>query len=80
MDFMMSELNAHTCVYIWNIGAAYGLMPVREAARRFILENFAQFCETVQFNQLTLEQITSFLQDDNLVLPSEVTTLTFLGT
>lgn len=74
MDFMMSELNAHTCVYIWNIGAAYGLTPVREAARRYILENFTQFCETTQFNQLTLEQITSFLQDDNLALPSEVTT------
>ncbi|KTG45672.1 hypothetical protein cypCar_00000668 [Cyprinus carpio] len=74
MDFLMSELNVHTCVYVWNIGAAYGLMPVREAARRYILENFTQFSETTQFNQLTLEQITSFLQDDNLSLPSEVTT------
>ncbi|KTG03400.1 hypothetical protein cypCar_00004248 [Cyprinus carpio] len=74
MDFLMAELNVHTCVYVWNIGAAYGLMPVREAARRYILENFAQFSETTQFNQLTLEQITSFLQDDNLALPSEVTT------
>lgn len=74
MDFLMAELNVHTCVYVWNIGAAYGLMPVREAARRYILENFAQFSETTQFNQLTLEQITSFLQDDSLSLPSEVTT------
>ncbi|XP_059365502.1 kelch-like protein 31 [Carassius carassius] len=74
MDFLMAELNAHTCVYVWNIGAAYGLMPVQEAARRYILENFAQFADTTQFNQLTLEQITSFLQDDNLALPSEVTT------
>ncbi|TRY83251.1 hypothetical protein DNTS_032517 [Danionella cerebrum] len=72
MDFLMAELNTHTCVYIWNIGAAYGLMPVREAARKYILENFSQFSETSQFNQLTLEQITSFLQDDNLTLPSEV--------
>lgn len=74
MDFLMAELNVHTCVYVWNIAAAYGLMPVHEAARRYIMENFTQFSETSQFNQLTLEQITSFLQDDNLVLSSEVTT------
>ncbi|XP_066531257.1 kelch-like protein 31 [Hoplias malabaricus] len=74
MDFLMSELNVHTCVYVWNIGTAYGLGPVRDAARRFVLENFAQFSETPQFTQLTLEQITAFLQDDNLLLPSEVTT------
>lgn len=74
MDFLMSELNVHTCVYVWNIGAAYGLGPVRDAARRFVLENFAQFAETPQFTQLTLEQIIAFLQDDNLTLPSEVTT------
>lgn len=74
MDFLMSELNVHTCVYIWNIGAAYGLGPVRDSARRFVLDNFAQFAETPQFTQLSLEQITAFLQDDNLILPSEVTT------
>lgn len=74
MDFLMTELNVHTCVYIWNIGAAYGLVPVRDSARRYVLENFAQFAETPQFTQLTLEHITAFLQDDNLILPSEVTT------
>ncbi|XP_017309799.1 kelch-like protein 31 [Ictalurus punctatus] len=74
MDFLMSELNVHTCVYVWNIGAAYSLGPVRDSARRFVMENFAQFAETPQFTQLTLEQITAFLQDDNLILPSEVTT------
>lgn len=74
MDFLMSELNVHTCVYVWNIGAAYGLSPVRDSARRFVMENFAQFTETPQFTQLTLEQITAFLQDDKLILPSEVTT------
>ncbi len=73
MDFLMAELNVHTCVYVWNIGDAYGLIPVREAARRYILENFTEFSATTQFNQLTLDQITSFLQDDNLSLPSEVT-------
>lgn len=74
MDFLMAELNVHTCVYVWNIGTAYGLGPVRDAARRYVLENFAQFSETSQFTQLTLEQITAFLQDDNLILPSEVNT------
>lgn len=74
MDFLTTELNVHTCVYVWNIAAAYSLGPVRDSARRFVLENFAQFVETPQFNQLTLEQITAFLQDDNLILPSEVTT------
>lgn len=74
MDFLMAELNVHTCVYVWNIGAAYGLGPVRDSARHFVLENFAQFAETPQFTQLTLEQITAFLRDDNLILPSEVTT------
>uniref|UniRef100_A0A087XCP3 Kelch-like family member 43 n=1 Tax=Poecilia formosa TaxID=48698 RepID=A0A087XCP3_POEFO len=73
MDFLLAELNVQTCVYIWNIAAAYGLLPVCTAARRFVLENFVQFAETPLFTQLTLEQISAFLQDDSLVLPSEVT-------
>ncbi|XP_062384993.1 kelch-like protein 31 [Sardina pilchardus] len=73
-DFLLAELSMQTCVYIWNIATAYGLNPVREASRRYALQNFAQFAETPQFNQLTLEQIVSFLQDDALVLPSEITT------
>ncbi|XP_028820681.1 kelch-like protein 31 [Denticeps clupeoides] len=73
-DFLMAEMNVQTCVYVWNIASAYGLSQVRDAAQRFILQNFAQFSETPQYNQLTLEQITSFLQDDRLVLPSEITT------
>ncbi|XP_041867566.1 kelch-like protein 31 [Melanotaenia boesemani] len=73
MDFLLAELNVQTCVYIWNIATAYGLLPVCEAARRFVLENFVQFAETPLFTQLTLEQISAFLQDDSLMLPSEVT-------
>ncbi|KAM4725717.1 kelch-like protein 31 [Anableps anableps] len=73
MDFLLAELNVQTCVYIWNIAAAYGLLPVCDAARRFVLENFVQFAETPLFTQLTLEQIFAFLQDDSLVLQSEVT-------
>ncbi|XP_059206108.1 kelch-like protein 31 [Centropristis striata] len=73
MDFLLAELNVQTCVYIWNIAAAYGLVPVCDAARRFVLENFVQFADTLLFTQLTLEQIVAFLQDDSLILPSEVT-------
>ncbi|XP_034150706.1 kelch-like protein 31 [Esox lucius] len=72
-DFLLAEMNVQTCVYVWNIAAAYGLIGVRNAARRFVLENFVTFTETPLFNQLTLEQITAFLQEDSLVLPSEVT-------
>ncbi|XP_062266549.1 kelch-like protein 31 [Platichthys flesus] len=72
MDFLLAELNVQTCVYIWNIAAAYSLKPVCDAARRFVLENFVQFSETPLFTQLTVEQISAFLQDDLLVLPSEV--------
>nr|XP_023687760.1 kelch-like protein 31 [Paramormyrops kingsleyae]XP_023687761.1 kelch-like protein 31 [Paramormyrops kingsleyae] len=72
-DFLLGELSVQTCVYVWNIAAAYGLGAVRDAARRYLLENFAQFAETPQFTQLTLEQITAFLEDDGLLLPSEVT-------
>lgn len=73
VDFLLAELNVHTCVYVWNIATAYGLVPVCDAARRFVLENFVQFAETPLFTQLTLEQISAFLQDDSLILPSEVT-------
>ncbi|KAM9415089.1 kelch-like protein 31 isoform 1-T2 [Salvelinus alpinus] len=73
MDFLLAEMNVQTCVYVWNIAAAYGLIPIRDAARRFVLENFVAFTETPLFNQLTLEQITAFLQEDRLLLPSEVT-------
>lgn len=79
MDFLLAELNVQTCVYIWNIAAAYGLLPVCDAARRFVLENFVQFAETPLFTQLTLEQISAFLQDDGLMLPSEVTAFQVRG-
>lgn len=79
MDFLLAELNVQTCVYIWNIAAAYSLMPVCDAARRFVLENFVQFAETPLFTQLTLEQISAFLQDDGLMLPSEVTAFQVRG-
>lgn len=79
MDFLLAELNVQTCVYIWNIAAAYGLLPVCDAARRFVLENFVQFAETPLFTQLTLEQISAFLQDDGLLLPSEVTAFQVRG-
>ncbi|XP_061753197.1 kelch-like protein 31 [Nerophis ophidion] len=72
-DFLLAELNVQTCVYVWNIAAAYSLPPVCDAARRFVLENFVQFAETPLFTQLTLEQISAFLQDDSLLLPTEVT-------
>ncbi|MBN3312372.1 KLH31 protein, partial [Atractosteus spatula] len=72
-DFLLRELSVQTCVYVWNIAGAYRLAAVREAARRFLLENFAEFAGTAPFTQLTLEQITAFLQDDALELPSEVT-------
>lgn len=79
MDFLLAELNVQTCVYIWNIAAAYGLLPVCDAARRFVLENFVQFADTPLFTQLTLEQISAFLQDDSLLLPSEVTAFQVRG-
>lgn len=79
MDFLLAELNVQTCVYIWNIAAAYGLLPVCEAARRFVLENFVQFADTPLFTQLTLEQMSAFLQDDSLLLPSEVTAFQVRG-
>ena len=73
-DFLLAELNMQTCVYIWNMATAYGVNPVRDASRRYVMQNFAQFAESSQFNQLTQEQIISFLQDDALVLPSEIST------
>ncbi|XP_061616341.1 kelch-like protein 31 isoform X1 [Phyllopteryx taeniolatus] len=71
-DFLLAELNAHTCVYVWNIAAAYGLLPVCHAARRFVLDNFARFADTPLFTQLTAEQMCAFLADDSLGLPSEL--------
>ena len=79
MEFLLAELNVQTCVYIWNIAAAYGLLPVCDAARRFVLENFVQFAETPLFTQLTLEQISAFPQDDAQMLPSEVTAFQVRG-
>ncbi|MBN3305892.1 KLH31 protein, partial [Amia calva] len=73
VDFLLQELSLPTCVYVWNMGGAYGLAAVREAARSFLLRHFAEFSRTPPFTQLTLEQICTFLQDDRLQLPSEVT-------
>jgi len=79
MDFLLAELNVQTCVYIWNIASAYGLTSVSAAARRFVLENFVQFADTALFTQLTLEQISDFLQDEALLMPSEVTAFQVRG-
>ncbi|XP_043992050.1 kelch-like protein 31 [Gambusia affinis] len=72
-DFLMQELSVENCMYVANIADAYDLKETKEAAQKFMRENFIEFSEMEQFLKLTYEQISEFLSDDSLQLPSEVT-------
>ncbi|XP_006012670.1 kelch-like protein 31 [Latimeria chalumnae] len=72
-DFLMQEITVANCMYIANIAETYGLRNTKEAAQKFIRDNFIEFSETDQFLKLTFDQINEFLIDDTLQLPSEVT-------
>ncbi|XP_005988805.1 kelch-like protein 31 [Latimeria chalumnae] len=72
-DFLVQEMNVENCMYISNIAGTYSLNQAKEAARKFIHENFKEFAETDHFMKLTFEQMNEFLMDDSLQLPSEVT-------
>uniref|UniRef100_A0AAV2JN03 BTB domain-containing protein n=1 Tax=Knipowitschia caucasica TaxID=637954 RepID=A0AAV2JN03_KNICA len=72
-DFLMQELSVENCMYVANIADAYELKETKEAAQKFMRENFIEFSEMEQFLKLTYEQISDFLCDDSLQLPSEVT-------
>ncbi|XP_067840095.1 kelch-like protein 31 [Heptranchias perlo] len=72
-DFLMQEINVENCMYIANIAETYGLKNTKEAAHKFISDNFLEFSERDQFLKLTFEQIMEFMLDDTLRLPSEIT-------
>lgn len=72
-DFLMQELSVENCMYVANIADAYNLKETKDAAQKFMRENFIEFSEMEQFLKLTYEQICEFLSDDSLQLPSEVT-------
>ncbi|KAJ8387064.1 hypothetical protein AAFF_G00161180 [Aldrovandia affinis] len=72
-DFLMQEISVENCMYVANIADTYGLKSTKEAAQKFMRENFIEFSEMEQFLKLTYEQICDFLMDDSLHLPSEIT-------
>uniref|UniRef100_A0A4W5PHH4 Kelch-like family member 31 n=1 Tax=Hucho hucho TaxID=62062 RepID=A0A4W5PHH4_9TELE len=72
-DFLMQELSAENCMYVANIADTYNLKETKQAAQKFMRENFIEFSEMEQFLKLTYEQINDFLSDDSLQLPSEIT-------
>lgn len=71
-DFLMQEINVENCMYVANIAETYGLKSTKEAAQKFIRDNFIEFSETDQFLKLTYDQINELLIDDELQLPSEI--------
>ncbi|XP_061084789.1 kelch-like protein 31 [Conger conger] len=72
-DFLTQEISVENCMYVANIADTYALKGTKEAAQKFMRENFIEFSEMEQFLKLTYEQITDFLMDDSLHLPSEIT-------
>ncbi|CAB1312914.1 unnamed protein product [Coregonus sp. 'balchen'] len=72
-DFLTQELSAENCMYVANIADTYNLKETKQAAQKFMRENFIEFSEMEQFLKLTYEQINDFLSDDSLQLPSEIT-------
>ncbi|POI27595.1 hypothetical protein CIB84_008655 [Bambusicola thoracicus] len=71
-DFLTQEISVENCMYIANIAETYGLKTTKEAAHKFIRDNFIEFSETDQFLKLTFDQINELLADDDLQLPSEI--------
>ncbi|XP_048864541.1 kelch-like protein 31 [Brienomyrus brachyistius] len=72
-DFLMQELSVENCMYVANIADTYNLKNTKEAVQKFMRSNFIEFSEMEQFLKLTYEQISDFLMDDSLQLPSEIT-------
>ncbi|KTG05684.1 hypothetical protein cypCar_00020275 [Cyprinus carpio] len=72
-EFLMREISVENCMYVVNIADTYNLKDTKEAAQKFMRENFIEFSEMEQFLKLTYEQISEFLTDDSLQLPSELT-------
>ncbi|XP_052427723.1 kelch-like protein 31 [Carassius gibelio] len=72
-EFLMREISVENCMYVVNIADTYSLKETKEAAQKFMRENFIEFSEMEQFLKLTYEQISEFLMDDSLRLPSELT-------
>ncbi|KAK6489860.1 kelch-like protein 31 [Huso huso] len=72
-DFLIQEVNVENCMYVANVADTYGLKNTKEAAQKFMRDSFIDFSETDQFLKLTYDQISNFLSDDALHLPSEIT-------
>uniref|UniRef100_A0A8C2FRZ7 Kelch-like family member 31 n=1 Tax=Cyprinus carpio TaxID=7962 RepID=A0A8C2FRZ7_CYPCA len=72
-EFLMREISVENCMYVVNIADTHNLKETKEGAQKFMRENFIEFSEMEQFLKLTYEQISEFLMDDSLQLPSELT-------
>ncbi|CAL9703863.1 unnamed protein product [Knipowitschia caucasica] len=72
-DYMLEHLNVHSCISVWHLADVVLSAQTREVCRWFILKHFEEVMVCEEFQQLTAEELSDFLEDDGLHVEEEIT-------
>ena len=69
--FIAQAITADNCTDVLNLAELYSLIPTRNIARNYILNNFEAFSKSEQFEKLNSDQLSSLLAENSLKVMSE---------
>ncbi|KAJ8321174.1 hypothetical protein KUTeg_001299 [Tegillarca granosa] len=69
-EFLMDHLSVDNCLNVWKVCSLYRC-SVAEKCFQFILYNFIQVCSGESFLELTQEELSQIISQDNLKVKSE---------
>ncbi|CAL9704035.1 unnamed protein product [Knipowitschia caucasica] len=72
-DYMLEHLNVHSSISVWHLADVVLSAQTREVCRWFILKHFKEVMVNEEFQQLTAEELSDFLEDDGLHVEEEIT-------
>lgn len=72
LDFMKQEMDATSCLDVASFAEAYEMSELLEEANDYILRNFWEVSNTIQFQDLPPEKLLDILRCDGLCVPSEL--------
>ncbi|XP_073323621.1 kelch-like protein 10 [Pagrus major] len=72
-DFLEEQLSPKNCIGIWHFTKFYSCSELQEKAYKFVLDHFEEVVSTEEFQDLTVEELSDFIESDDLNVRKEST-------
>lgn len=72
-NHMKKELHISNCVGVYAFGSYHSWEALKQASRNFLVDRFLQVCMSEEFQQLSFEDFSEVIADDNLNVQKEET-------